>query len=100
VRGAAARYWFFPDLAFAWSILFCFRNGNQVLKAVSVGLLCIMCFGFAARWEYPAFRDEHFAEYVRTFESAPAGTAVVIPENPEGWNARLIRHDSKWHRSK
>jgi hypothetical protein len=100
VRGAAARYWFFPDLAFAWSILFCFRNGNQVLKAVSVGLLCIMCFGFAARWEYPAFRDEHFAEYVKTFASAPAGTAVVIPENPEGWNARLIRHDSKWHGSK
>jgi hypothetical protein len=95
VRGAAARYWFFPDLTFAWSILFCFQSRNQLLKAVSVGLLCIMCFGFTARWEYPAFRDEHFAEYVRTFESAPAGTVVVIPENPEGWNARLIKRGSK-----
>jgi hypothetical protein len=100
VRGAGARYWLFPNLAFAWSILFCFQSLNQVLKAASVCLLCILCFGFVARWEYPAFRDEHFAEYVRTFESAPPGTAVVIPENPEGWTARLIKHDSKWLGSK
>ncbi len=95
VRGAGARYWFFPDLAFAWSVLFCFQSRNQALKAVSALLLCALCLGFAARWEYPAFRDTNFAEYARSFDSAPAGTVAIIPENPDGWNLRLMKHGSK-----
>jgi hypothetical protein len=95
VRGAGARYWFFPDLAFAWSILFCFQSQNQALKAVSVILLCFLCFGIAARWEYPAFQDANFAEYAGRFESAPVGTIATIPESTPGWSLQLIKHGSK-----
>lgn len=92
--GAGVRYWFFPSLAFAWSILWCFQSRSDVLKVVSVILLCIMCFGVALRWRYPAFRDMHFSEYARRFESAPPGAAVTIPESTPGWNLSLVKRPS------
>ena len=92
--GAGVRYWFFPDLALAWLILYCTQSRRQVLQAVSVLLLCILCFGIAIRWEIPAFRDAHFAEYAKSFEAAPPGTVMVIPINPEGWKMRLVKHAS------
>jgi hypothetical protein len=91
-RGAGARYWFFPTLAFAWSILWCYRSRIAILQAVSVILLCIMCFGVVLRWRHPAFRDMHFAEYATRFESSPAGTAVTIPMSTGGWTITLIKH--------
>jgi hypothetical protein len=91
IIGAGARYWFFPTLAFAWTILWCFHGRSRVLKSASAFLLCIMCFGVALRWRHTAFRDMHFADYARKFDDAPAGTAVVIPENPEGWSLRLVK---------
>jgi hypothetical protein len=94
VGGGAARYWFFPTLAFAWSILWCFQSRTLVLKTVSAALLCVMCFGVALRWRHPAFQDAHFAEYARSFESAPEGMAVTIPESTPGWNLRLVKHRS------
>ena len=94
VIGAGARYWFFPTLAFAWAILWCFQSRSRALKIVSALLLCILGFGVALRWRHPAFRDMHFVEYARKFEAAPPGTAITIPENPEGWNLRLIKRRS------
>jgi hypothetical protein len=90
--GAAARYWFFPTLAFAWSILWCYRSRTPGLKTVSTVLLCILCCGVALCWRHPAFPDAHFDEYARSFESSPAGTAVTIPESTPGWNLRLVKH--------
>ncbi len=89
--GPGIRYWFFPTLAFAWSILWCLQSRNRALKIVSAILLCIMCFGIIRDWQYPAFPEMHFAYYAKQFESAPVGTAVTIPENPEGWTLRLIK---------
>jgi hypothetical protein len=85
------RYWFFPTLAFAWSILWCFRGGKAMLKSVSAVLLCLMCFGIVRDWVHPAYQDMNFAEYVKQVEAAPAGTVVTIPENPPGWNIQLMK---------
>ena len=93
--GAGARYWFFPNLALAWLILYCTQSRTQVLRAASVILLCLLCFGIALRWEIPAFRDAHFAKYARSFESAPTGTVVTIPESTPGWNLVLIKRTSR-----
>jgi hypothetical protein len=84
-------YFFFPTLAFAWSLLWCFQSRAVVLKAVSTVLLCLMCFGIVRDWRQPAFQDLHFAEYARRFEAAPVGTVVTIPINPEGWEMRLVK---------
>jgi hypothetical protein len=86
------RYWYFPVLAFAWSILWCFRSRNDVLKIVSAALLFLVCIGILRDWRYQAFEDLHFAQYAKRFEAAPVGTASTIPENPEGWNMMLIKH--------
>jgi hypothetical protein len=69
------RYWFFPTLAFAWSLLWCFYSRIRLLKIVSV----------------PLFKDMHFADYAGRVEAAPAGTVVIIPENPAGWTVRLVK---------
>jgi hypothetical protein len=86
------RYWYFPSLAFAWLLLFGIRSGGEALKAVSAVLLVIMCFGIVHDWRIPPNKDLHFAAEAQRFESAPAGTTMTFPENPEGWNMRLVKH--------
>jgi len=89
------RYWFFPTLAFAWSLLWGVQSRIGPIKAVSTALLCLMCFGILRDWRHPAFQETHFAESVRRFEAAPAGAVVIIPEHPEGWNLMLVKHPSR-----
>jgi hypothetical protein len=86
------RYWFFPTLAFAWTILWYFHNHNFALKSISAILLFLMCIGIVRDWRQPVLKDLHFAEYAKQFEAAPAGTAITIPENPDGWTVQLIKH--------
>ena len=88
------RYWYFPTLAFAWSILFCFRSRTAILRIVSASLLFVMCFGIVRDWRYSAYEDMHFAEYAKRVEAAPAGTVVTIPQNPKGWNLQLVKRSS------
>lgn len=92
--GTGIRYWFFPTLAFAWSILCCIRSRTALLRIVSAVLLLMMCFGIIRDWRHPAFKDMRFTEYARHFEAAPAGTVVNIPENPAGWTIRLVKRPS------
>ncbi len=92
--GYGARYWFFPTLAFGWTILWCIQSRTLALKTVSAILLCVMLFGIALRWRHPAYLDMHFAEYVKEFEAGPVGTAFTIPENPEGATQTLVKHNS------
>jgi hypothetical protein len=89
---AGTRYWFFPTLAFAWSLLWCFRSRVDLFRIVSAPLLLILCFGIVRDWRRPAFKDMHFAEYAKRLDGAPAGTAVTIPENPDGWDLVLVKH--------
>ena len=86
------RYWFFPTLAFAWTIVWCFETRSGALKVVAAGLLCLMCIGILRDRRHPAFKDLQFAEYARRFDAAPVGSTVTIPENPDGWTAQLIKH--------
>jgi hypothetical protein len=86
------RYWFFPMLAFAWSLVWCLQSESKLLKRVSAVLLCLMCFGILRDLRYPAQPDRHYPELVRRFEAAPPGTVADFPENPLGWSMRLVKH--------
>lgn len=94
-HAGGVRYWFFPSLAFAWSLLFLLRSQRRTLRAVVVVLLLVMCFGIVRDFELPAFSDLHFSEDAKRIESAPAGTAFTIPENPYGWDIRLVKRSSR-----
>jgi hypothetical protein len=87
----AIRYWFFPTLAFAWTIIWCFEVRRGTLRTVAAGLLCLMSIGVLRDLRHPAFKDVQFAENVKHFEAAPVGSTVTIPENPDGWNAQLVK---------
>lgn len=87
----SVRYWLFPSIAFAWSLLWCFRSRVLVLKIVSAPLLLLMCFGIVRGWHHAAFSETHFAESVKRFEAAAPGTVVTIPEYPEGWQMQLVK---------
>lgn len=89
------RYWYFPSLVFVWLLLWGFQNETRPLKTVSAVLLCIMCFGIVRDWRIPPFTDMHWAENAQRVESLPAGTAIVFPENPQGWDIRLVKRREK-----
>lgn len=88
---SGVRYWFFPTLAFAWSLLWGAHSADRPLKTVSVALLCIMCFGVIRDWRIAPMKDMHWSEDAKRFEAAPAGTSMVFPENPEGWTVSLVK---------
>ena len=92
---AGIRYWYFPTLACVWSILWAARSRIEALRAVAVIFLIVMCFGVVRDWKQPALEDLHFAQTARSFDATPAGTAMIIPENPQGWNIRLVKHPSR-----
>lgn len=93
-RAGGVRYWYLPTMACAWLLVSAVHNGGQAIKAVSIMLLCAMCFGIVLDWRIPPLKDLHFTEDVQRFEMAPAGTIVTFPENPEGWNMQLVKHAS------
>ena len=76
------------------------QQPKPILRRISVALLCLMCIGIVRDWRYPAFQDEHFAESVSLFEAASAGTTVILPIDPEGWNMTLVKHSpDRWRHS-
>lgn len=94
-KAGAVRYWFLPTLTFIWLLLFGVFSRGRILKGISGFLLCLLCFGIALNWERPAFQDFHYAAEAERVEAAPAGTTVMIPINPEGWQMRLIKRPGK-----
>ena len=89
------RYWFFPTLACVWAVFWAAHSRVQLLQALSVVLLCGMCVGVIRDFRQPPLDDLHFAQFAARFESAPPGTAVTIPVNPDGWNMQLVKHASR-----
>jgi hypothetical protein len=89
------RYWYFPTLAFVWSMLWASRSRSQALQAVSILLLCGACFGAVRDWKQPVLKDLNFEKSARNFQTAPAGTVIVLPENPQGWDIRLVKHPTQ-----
>lgn len=94
-HGSGARYRYFSNLAVAWTIVLFAQSRTRWLQATSVALLCVMSLGVALRWEHPAFRDAHWAEFAKSFDAEPAGTVVTIPESTPGWNLVLIKHGGR-----
>jgi hypothetical protein len=86
------RYWFFPMLAFAWALLFGFQSRSSSVKAISATLLCVMLFGIFRDWRHRTLDETNFVESVQRFEAASPGSVVTIPEQPQGWNMKLIKH--------
>jgi hypothetical protein len=96
VAAGPVRYWFFPSLAFAWSILWGVRTGKGMLRAVSAGLLLCMCIGMGVDWRHEALQDMGFAQEVKRLEAAPVGATVVIPLNPPRWDMKLVKQAGRW----
>jgi hypothetical protein len=84
-------YWFFPILAFAWSLAQCSLSRRPWLRFASAYLLCLMCIGIIHDWRHPAFKDLDFAESAKRFENASPGTVTDFAENPGGWKMQLIK---------
>jgi hypothetical protein len=87
-----AHYWFFPSLAFGWSIAWCLRGRNQVVQIVAACMAFLMIVGVIRDFKCPAFQDDRFADYAHRLDEAPKNTVVVIPQNPPGWKVKLIKH--------
>jgi hypothetical protein len=84
-------YWFFPSLAFAWTVLWCAQCRYQPLQIVAGILLVVQCFGITMHWRRDAYPDSHFAESVERLKRAAPGTVVVIPETPPGWAFSIVK---------
>jgi hypothetical protein len=85
------RYWFFPTLAFAWSLVWLFGRPEQLLKIIATSLLFLMCMGVVRDWKHPDFYDLQFPRYARSLAIAPKEKVVTIPVNPPGWRMELIK---------
>jgi hypothetical protein len=85
------RYWFFPTVAFAWSIAYCATSSPRGLRAIAICLFVVMATGFVRDFRYPGYRDLTSPEYARRLAAAPPGTTVSIPINPPGWTMRLTQ---------
>jgi hypothetical protein len=48
--------------------------------------------GISRDWMRPAFPDQHYTEFPKAFDAEPPGTVTTIPENPPGWQMRLVKH--------
>ena len=89
---SGVRYWFFPCLAFAWSLAYGVRSSRKALGVACWCLLALLPIGLVRDFRYPAFADLHFADCVRQVEAARTGSTIVIPIRQAGWQAVLIKH--------
>jgi hypothetical protein len=86
-----ARYWFFPGLAFAWSLAYCTRSSARLVRGTAIGLLVLMTVGFVRDFRYPAFVDLS-GGYAERLAQTPPGATLTVPINPSGWDMRLVKH--------
>lgn len=61
ITTAYCRYWFYPMLAFIWSVAWCWRRArNGLLRKASAAWLCLTIVGVVTGWElipYPDFNS-------------------------------------------
>jgi hypothetical protein len=89
----ATHYWFFPTLAFCWSLisLVIGPKRNQASQAIGILLVPLMLIGFIRDWRHPAYPDLRFAQHADKFMDSKRGEWVEIPQTPPGWTLRLVR---------
>jgi hypothetical protein len=91
-RAWGTRYWFFPILAFVWTLLWYAGVGqNRLLKILGTAALVIMCAHIRKEWRLKPYADLHFPSEVRNkFDPAPPGTVVSLPILPgDQWDVKL-----------
>jgi len=88
------RYWFFPTLAFAWTLVWFLLStpSRQLCQIIGATLLFVQLTGFVRDWRHPAYKDLHFASYANELTNAAPGTFITFPENPKGWTFQLMKH--------
>ena len=64
---------------------------TQSTELIGFLLLFCMLFGFIRDWRHPAYPDPHLAYYAQQLKAAKPGEIIVIPENPPGWELRLVK---------
>jgi hypothetical protein len=90
-RAAGAHYWFFPCLAFSWSIAACFRSRRQLVQIGAATLAALLVIGTVRNFRYPAFPDGQFPSYAAQVEQAPKNAVITIPLFPPGWKLQLVK---------
>jgi hypothetical protein len=86
----SGRYWFLPMLALSWSMLFCAtQQRNKLFQIASCITFLALPRGIAHDHRYPAYPDQNFRAFISTFDAAPSGTLVPLPDCPTGENAYL-----------
>ncbi len=88
------RYWFFPTLAFTWTLVWYLmgRPHRRFCKGVGAALMAMMVIGFFRDWRIPEPKDARFDTYVDILKASAPGTLLTIPENPNGWTIQLVKH--------
>jgi hypothetical protein len=86
-----AHYWFFPCLAFSWSIAWCFRSRSQLVQVGAACLAALLVIGTVRDFRYPAFPDAHFMSYASQVDAAPKNAVITIPMFPPGWKLQLVK---------
>jgi hypothetical protein len=87
-----SHYWFFPNLAFAWTLVWCIHARPDILRIAGGFLSFFMAIAIMRDFRQPPLADLKFQQYVRQFEAAPPGEEVHIPINPANWSMWLIKH--------
>ncbi len=84
------RYWFFPALAFVWSLAWCTTaapfSPARWLTAAALGVMLIY---LPKTWILKPADNLHFPQSARRFERAQPGESVRIPILPAGWTMNL-----------
>lgn len=87
-----SRYWFYPVLAYLFSILWCLAYArSRVMRITAICLALVLVQGIFRDWRIPPLADSHFAEHAAAFERAAPGTHVIIPVNPDPWTMEVIK---------
>ncbi len=79
----SGRYWFFPMLAVLWSLLWCATQRLDMLFRFAGRVMFLaLLHGVIHDRRYPPFPDQDFQTFLQTFESAPPGALIRVPNSP------------------
>jgi hypothetical protein len=92
IPGFGNRYFFLPMLAFLAALLWLATHpaSRREVRYLAIALLLLLPVGICEDWSYGRFIDFHFQKYAERFESAPSGSKVTIPINPD-WRMELTK---------
>ena len=89
------RYFALPEFAVLASLVWYLGRGRPpVLRLLAAAaVLATFLVGMPREWNYQAYQSTNFAALAARFEQAPAGTRMVLPENPasNAWRMVLVK---------